>query len=134
MFLFIFFCETFIFFLNVRFKKSFYCGKVMEKCKDTKTPKPKPKPKSPKPKIKPPKPKSKPPKPPKPPKPKAEKVKPVPKKEKRTLKIVIDSSPNHEDIIKGEHMYSEKLKNLVYKIKNQSLDTDYGIRFGWKNQ
>ena len=28
--------------------------------------------------------------------------------------------------------YSEKLKNLVNKIRNQQQVTDNGIRFGWK--
>ncbi len=51
------------------------------------------------------------------------------KKDKSTFIIDVDQSDH-----KNTNVYNEKIKNLVYKIKNQSLDTDYGIRFGWKNQ
>jgi len=87
-------------------------------------PKVKPKNVKPKPKPKPKKEKNNKPK---------QKPKPKPKKEKKsnpkgTIRIDIDQSD-----CKNTNVYNEKIKNLVYKIKNQSLDTDYGIRFGWKN-
>ena len=32
-----------------------------------------------------------------------------------------------------ENKYSDKIKSLVIKIKNQNIDIDRGIRFCWKN-
>ena len=93
-------------------------------------PKPNPNPKmKPKPKQNPKKEKNNKPKPKSKPKPKQKPKQKPEKKDKGTFIIDTDESDR-----KNTNVYNEKIKNLVYKIKNQSLDTDYGIRFGWKNQ
>lgn len=35
--------------------------------------------------------------------------------------------------VSDENTYSKQLQELISKIKNQSLESDNGIRFGWKN-
>ena len=75
---------------------------------------------------KPPKPKEE-----KPPKPKEEKapkpkIKPKPKKPKG--KVIVEIQP----VEKENELYPEKLRHLIYKIKNQNNFIDTGIRFAWK--
>ena len=67
-----------------------------------------------------------------------EKAKPVKKtKKSKPVKknrnnITVESDDNTPEI--NETKYSEKLKNLLAKIKNQShTDTEVKIRFGWKS-
>ncbi len=47
-------------------------------------------------------------------------------------KVIVEIDKNYEG--SNPQKYEDKLKNLIYKIKNQTLDTDNGIRFGWKNK
>jgi hypothetical protein len=58
--------------------------------------------------------------------PKKKKV--VPKKEKHGITIISDSKESEID----ENKYSRQIQQLIFKIKNQHLDIDNGIRFGWK--
>ena len=59
----------------------------------------------------------------KPPKPK---IKPKPKKPKG--KVIVEIQP----VEKENELYPEKLRHLIYKIKNQNNFIDTGIRFAWK--
>lgn len=69
-------------------------------------------------------------------KPKKEKVKP--KKEKVKLKqtegtegkVIVELEKKKEP---DEQVYGDKLKSLLFKIKNQNNYNDNGIRFAWKN-
>ena len=102
-----------------------------EKKLDCEPKKPKPKkPKSPKGKSKPKKPKSEPKKPEGKAKPKkSEPKKPEPKKKcKQKVIVEIEKRETADD-----NRYDDKLKHLLFKIKNQNNYTDAGIRFGWKN-
>ena len=97
----------------------------MDKIDKNTKPKPKPKPKikvKPKPKIK---------------------VKPKPKIKNvvKNQKNSKDTFPKNTNVIveidksaegSNPQKYLDKLKNLIYKIKNQTLETDNGIRLGWK--
>ena len=56
----------------------------------------------------------------KPPKPK---IKPKPKG-----KVIVEIQP----VEKENELYPEKLRHLIYKIKNQNNFIDTGIRFAWK--
>jgi len=81
-----------------------------------KEPKKKSEPKKENPKVKP---KSKP------------KPKPKPKaKSKRESKVIIELEKKKEP---DEQVYGDKLKSLLFKIKNQNNYNDTGIRFAWKN-
>ena len=66
---------------------------------------------------------------------KAEPVKkkePIKKKEPVKKKITIEyQGPRKEEL--NENKYSEKIKSLITKIKNQNTEYDHGIRFCWKN-
>ena len=97
-----------------------------EKKLDCEPKKPKPKkPKSPKGKSKPKKPKSE----PKKPEGKAKPTKSEPKKKcKQKVIVEIEKRETADD-----NRYDDKLKHLLFKIKNQNNYTDAGIRFGWKN-
>jgi len=46
-------------------------------------------------------------------------------------KIVVEITPAEKE--NNEEMYSSKLKNLLFKIKNQNSFNDTGIRFAWRN-
>ena len=66
-------------------------------------------------------------------KPNKEKVKP--KKEKVKLKqtegkVIVELEKKKEP---DEQVYGDKLKSLLFKIKNQNNYNDNGIRFAWKN-
>jgi len=73
------------------------------------------------------------------PKPKAkpkQKPKPKPKKEtkpkaEKVQKVIVEIEKKEKE--PDEKMYSDKLKHLISKIKNQNNFTDSGIRFAWKN-
>ena len=84
---------------------------------ETKKPKPKPKP-TPKPKGKE-KPKGK-------VKPKA-KIEPI-VKEKIESKVIVEITEPEKE----KEIYSDKVKHLLFKIKNQNNYNDTGIRFAWK--
>lgn len=58
----------------------------------------------------------------KPPKPK---IKPKPKPKG---KVIVEIQP----VEKENELYPEKLRHLIYKIKNQNNFIDTGIRFAWK--
>ena len=76
------------------------------------------------------KPKEKAPKKEKPPKPKEEKP-PKPKikpKQQPKGKVIVEIQP----VEKENELYPEKLRHLIYKIKNQNNFIDTGIRFAWK--
>ena len=53
------------------------------------------------------------------------------KREKKERKIVVEITPAEKE--NNEEMYSSKLKNLLFKIKNQNSFNDTGIRFAWRN-
>ena len=80
-----------------------------QKPKPTPTPKPKPKPTG-KPKPKP-------------------KGKPDPNGKGK--QITIEYQGPAETL--NENKYSEKIKSLIDKIRNQNTEVDHGIRFCWKN-
>jgi len=65
----------------------------------------------------------------KPPKPK---IIPKPKKPKKIEpkkgKVIVEIQP----VEKENELYPEKLRHLIYKIKNQNNFVDTGIRFAWK--
>ena len=89
---------------------------------ETKKPKTKPKPKT--------KSKSKPTQ-------KKEKPKPIPKQKKEKPKPVL--KPKERKVIveitepeKEKEIYSDKVKHLLYKIKDQNNYNDTGIRFAWR--
>lgn len=90
------------------------------KTKPEKEPKPKTKPKPAKPKPAKPKPK------------KTKEVKPKPKKTKpKKGRVLVETiSPEKEQ---DPERYSDKLKHLLFKIKNQNNFNDFGIRFAWRN-
>jgi hypothetical protein len=52
-------------------------------------------------------------------------------KTKKENKIVVEITPAEKE--NNEEMYSSKLKNLLFKIKNQNSFNDTGIRFAWRN-
>ena len=52
-------------------------------------------------------------------------------KVKKENKIVVEITPAEKE--NNEEMYSSKLKNLLFKIKNQNSFNDTGIRFAWRN-
>ena len=61
--------------------------------------------------------------------PKEKSSKPQRTKTKNSGKVIVEiTSPEKENEI-----YSDKLKHLIYKIKNQNNYSDIGIRFAWKN-
>ena len=55
----------------------------------------------------------------------------VKKENKVDNKIVVEITPAEKE--NNEEMYSSKLKNLLFKIKNQNSFNDTGIRFAWRN-
>ena len=70
-------------------------------------------------------PKAKPPKLPKEKPPKPQKA----HKTKNSGKVIVEITPPEKE----NEIYSDKLKHLIYKIKNQNNYSDTGIRFAWKN-
>ena len=58
-----------------------------------------------------------------------EKIKPKIKPKKKRILIEITPLEKENDPLK----YSDKLKHLIHKIKNQNNYNDTGIRFAWKN-
>ncbi len=66
------------------------------------------------------------------PKPKNTEKKPKPKntEKKPKPKVIIEVEKKKEP---NEVLYGDKLKNLLFKIKNQNNYNDAGIRFAWKN-
>ena len=58
------------------------------------------------------------------------KVKAKSKVKKQGIIVEVDKTETKKN---NPQKYLDKLKNLIYKIKNQTLETDNGIRFGWKN-
>ncbi len=96
---------------------------MSETKKNKRKPKSKPKEKKPKPKEKKPRPKPK-------PKPKEKK-----RKSKEQVsnhgKVIVQLEENKQE--KDENVYTNKLKSLINKIKNQNEYTDSGIRFAWRN-
>jgi len=61
---------------------------------------------------------------------KKESIKKEPKA-KRENKVIVEITPAEKE--NNEEMYSSKLKNLLFKIKNQNSFNDTGIRFAWRN-
>jgi hypothetical protein len=59
------------------------------------------------------------------------KPKPKPKVKAKSKQITVEYQGPTETI--NESKYSEKIKSLIDKIKNQNTDIDHGIRFCWKN-
>ena len=59
------------------------------------------------------------------------KPKPKPKAKAKSKQITVEYQGPTETI--NESKYSEKIKSLIDKIKNQNTDIDHGIRFCWKN-
>jgi hypothetical protein len=55
----------------------------------------------------------------------------IKKENKKENKIVVEITPAEKE--NNEEMYSSKLKNLLFKIKNQNSFNDTGIRFAWRN-
>jgi len=55
-----------------------------------------------------------------------------PKEPKKKKSITVQyNEPKDTDI--DENKYSQKIKKLLFKIKNQNTDIDNRIRFCWKN-
>jgi hypothetical protein len=52
-------------------------------------------------------------------------------KPKVVKKITIEYQGQRDTL--NENKYSEKIKILIAKIKNQNTEIDHGIRFCWKN-
>jgi hypothetical protein len=48
---------------------------------------------------------------------------------KKTNKVIVEIEKTNEN---SESLYNDKLKHLLFKIKNQNNFTDTRIRFGWK--
>jgi hypothetical protein len=64
-------------------------------------------------------------------KPKVVKPKEPVVKPKVVKKITIEYQGQRDTL--NENKYSEKIKILIAKIKNQNTEIDHGIRFCWKN-
>jgi len=59
------------------------------------------------------------------------KKEPPQKKEKESRKVIVEIEKKEKEC--DETRYVEKLKHLLFKIKNQHTNIDSGIRFAWKN-
>ena len=62
-------------------------------------------------------------------KPKSLPVKPKKPSVKSKVKLIVEFDKADKEDNPGK--YLDKLKKLVFKIKNQTLETDNRIRFGW---
>ena len=58
-------------------------------------------------------------------------VKPTKPKEPVVKRLTIEYQGQRDTL--NENKYSEKIKILIAKIKNQNTEIDHGIRFCWKN-
>ena len=59
-------------------------------------------------------------------------TKPVVKPKEPVVKRLTIEYQGQRDTL-NENKYSEKIKILIAKIKNQNTEIDHGIRFCWKN-
>ena len=62
---------------------------------------------------------------------KKESIKKEKKRENKERKVIVEITPAEKE--NNEELYSSKLKNLLFKIKNQNSFNDTGIRFAWRN-
>jgi len=66
------------------------------------------------------------------PKPKSKaKPKPKEKPKERSSGVIVQITPASKE--NNEELYSNKLKHILFKIKNQNNYSDAGIRFAWKS-